>query len=213
MNFKQAGYQAALADLGLVKEAISFAPVKGLLSKAKGLVTRAPKKALPTGGQNVGPHISGMADDTAANAFRADMNAAIPTMKSPLTQNVSFQSAAVPQTSPQATLQNIQGMKNTGSMAATPAIATKTPPPIPAGAKPPPPTINPGFTPATAGVPEGAATKPGILSRVRANPVKSVALAGGAMAGTGYLMGAGAPPPAQPMQQYDPQMQMQGGYQ
>jgi hypothetical protein len=27
------------------------------------------------------------------------------------------------------------------------------------------------------------------------------------------VMGSGAPPPGQPMQQYDPQMQMQAGYQ
>jgi hypothetical protein len=183
MPFKQAGYQAALVDMGLIKEAGLASGAKTVASKVKGFFSR--KAPVPMGGQHYRPPIEGVADNAGANIFRSEMNAANP----------------------------IQGLKN-----------TPLPPPPAAAAATPPPGL--GFTPASASAPEAvgatgaagapgtaATKKPGLLTRIRNNPVKSVALAGAGMGGVGYVMGSGAPPPGQPMQQYDPQMQMQAGYQ
>jgi len=217
MPFKQAGYQAALADMGLIKEAVSLAPLKAVGSKVKGLFSRAPKKApVPMAGQNYSPAVSGMADDAGANAFRADLNAANPA-QSPLLQNVNFESAAIPRTTPQGTVNNIRGLKNNAAPPAAPPSSGQGFTPSTANAPPGSAAAPPGqgFTPAAANVPAeaGAAAKPGLLARIRNNPLKSTALAGAGLGGVGYVMGAGAPPPGQPMQQYDPQMQMQAGYQ
>lgn len=225
MHFKQAGYRAALIDLGLIKEAaIPGAKAVGSgINKIKSLFSRGPKRApMPGQGQNYGPNISGMADDSAANAFRSDMNASSATSASPLLRREDTMARFG--TSPQATLHNIQGLKNTGNFPVTapspPGVAPSssfTPAaaagnrPAAAGAAAP--------TPATAGAKNDAAAaaeatkKPGLLTRIRNNPVKSVALTGAGVGGVGYMMGAGAPLPSQPMQQYDPQQQMMMGYQ
>lgn len=230
MHFKQAGYRAALVDLGLIKEAaIPGAKVVGKgIDKVKSFFSRGPKQApVPMQGQNFGPQISGIADDSAANAFRSEMNAASATSKSPLLQTED--TMAHFGTSPQATLHNIQGLKNTGNLPVTapspPGVAPSSSfTPAAAAGNRPAATTAAGSTvptPATAGAKndaaaiaaEGAEAKPGLLSRIRSNPVKSVALTGAGLGATGYMMGAGAPPPDQALQAYDPQQQMAMGYQ
>lgn len=66
-----------------------------------------------------------------------------------------------------------------------------------------------------------AATKPtpqeasggGLSGFIRRNPLTSVGLIGAGAGGLGYITGLGAPPPSQPMQEYDPQQQIPAGYQ
>jgi hypothetical protein len=230
MHFKQAGYRAALIDLGLIKEAAmpgAKVVAKGI-DKVKGFFSRAPKQApVPMQGQSFGPNIAGMADDSAANAFRSEMNAASATSKSPLLQTEDTMARFG--TSPQATLHNIQGLKNTSNLPVTapspagvapssgftPAAAAGNRPAAAAAATPSGTGIP---TPSTAGTQSDAAaaatgevakSKPGLLTRIRNNPIKSVALAGAGLGTTGYVMGMGSPPPGQPMQEYgNPQQQM-----
>jgi hypothetical protein len=217
MHFKQAGYHAALVDLGLIKEAAKAGILKRIFS-------RSPKAApVPMQGQNFGPQISGIADDSAANAFRSQMNATSATSQSPLLKLDDTVSRFG--TSPQSTLNNIQGLKNTGSLPVTapsPAgVAPSSFTPAAAAGNRPAATTAEGSTvptPATAGAKNDAAAaaaseaKPGLLSRIRNNPVKSVALTGLGVGGIGYMSGMGAPPPGQPQQMYDPQQQMVAGY-
>lgn len=171
MHFKQAGYHAALVDLGLIKEAAKAGILKRIFS-------RSPKAApVPMQGQNYGPQISGIADDSAANAFRTQMNAASPVKPSPILQS-NFDSATFRGTPP-------KGLPVTA--------------PSPAGVAPA------SFTPASASAPVDStapAARTGMLAFMRRNPLASVGMAGAGAGGLGYVAGMGAPPPGQPMQQY-----------
>jgi len=179
MNFTQIGYQSALIDLGIVKEAAipGGRIISRVANRVKGVFTRSPKQLLPMGGHNPGPMIHGLpGDESAVKALRSEFNAAQPFVEAPKT---------------------LKGPK---------VDRSKIPDP-PAPIVPPAPK-NPVAPEAPAMTPPQNEAAGGLLAKIRRNPVKSVGIAGAGAGGLGYVMGQGAQQQKQPMQQYGQPQQM-----